>query len=151
MQLNYFLFSHWFLSAWKILFDFNGSFEPVCWFCALKALSHDVCEKESSMNGIDDLVIVVDPKPTQRAFNFARMRAEALNGGIRQDQAQSCMYSHQSSKDCLADKNNGFPYRFLGGVPSWDVLKLPSTVETEIRIYTDSELKAELIYNGFPR
>ena len=117
----------------------------------MKAVSHHVCEKDSSRNGIDDLVIVVDLKPTQRAFNFARMRAEALNGGIRQDQAQSCMYSHQSSKDCLADKNNGFPYRFLGGVPSWDVLKLPSTVETEIRIYTDSELKAELIYNGFPR
>ena len=117
----------------------------------MKAVSYGVCEKDSSRNGIDGLVIVVAPKPTQRAFNFARMRAEALNGGISQYQAQSCMYSHQSSKDCLADENNGFPYRFLGGAPGWDVLKLPPTVETEIRIYTDSELKAKLIYNGFPR
>jgi len=74
-----------------------------------------------------------------------------LNGGISQYQAQSCMYSHQSSKDCLADETNGFTYRFLGGAPGWEVLKLPPTVETEIRIYTDAETKAELIYNGFPR
>ena len=122
---------------------FSGSF--------LKALAHDVCEKESAVSGIDDLVIVVDPKPSQRAFNFARMRAEALNGGIGKYQAQSCMYSHQSSKDCLADEKNGFTYRFLGGAPGWEVLKQPPTIETEIRIYRDGETKAELIYNGFPR
>ena len=55
------------------------------------------------------------------------------------------------SKDCLADETNGFMYRFLGGAPGWEVLKLPPTVETEIRIYTDGEAKAELIYNCFPR
>ena len=116
-----------------------------------KAMAHNVCEKESAMSGIDDLVIVVDPKPSQRAFNFARMRAEALNGGIGKYQAQSCMYSHQSSKDCLADEKNGFTYRFFGGAPGWEVLKQPPTIETEIRIYRDGETKAELIYNGFPR
>ena len=116
-----------------------------------KAQAHDVCEQEPAMSGIDDLVIVVDPKPSQRAFNFARMRAEALNGGIGKYQAQSCMYSHQSSKDCLADEKNGFTYRFFGGAPGWEVLKQPPTIETEIRIYRDGETKAELIYNGFPR
>ena len=134
----------------KVLLILMGALSLSSGF-AFKALSHDVCEKDSSINGLDDLVIVVDPKPTQRAFNFARMRAEALNGGISQYQAQSCMYSHQSSKDCLADETNGFTYRFLGGAPGWEVLKLPPTVETEIRIYTDGVTKAELIYNGFPR
>ena len=118
---------------------------------AFTALGHDVCEKDSSMNGINDLVVVVDPKPTQRAFKFACMRAETVNGGISQYQVQSFIYSHQSSNDCLADEKNGFTYRFLGGAPGWEVLKLPPTVETEIRIYTDAESKAELIYNGFPR
>jgi len=112
-------------------------------------LSHDVCEKESKSP--DSLVIVVDPKPTQRAFNFARMRAEALNGGIGKYQAQSCMYSHDSSKLCLIDESNGFTYRFFGGSPGWEVLKQPPTVETVIRIFTDGEIQAEVIYNGFPK
>ena len=103
------------------------------------------------MNGIDDLVIVVAPKPPQRAFNFARMRAESINGGIGKYQAQSCMYSHQSSKACLANEENGFTYRFFGGAPGWEVLKQPPTLETEIRVYSEGETQAELIYNGFPR
>ena len=86
----------------KVLLILMGALSLSSGF-AFKALSHDVCEKDSSMNGLDDLVIVVDPKPTQSVFNFARMRAEALTGGISQYQALSCMYSHQSSKDCLAD------------------------------------------------
>ena len=111
--------------------------------------SHDVCEKESK--NLDSLVFVVDPKPTQRAFNFARMRAEALNGGIGKYQAQSCMYSHDSSKLCLIDESNGFTYRFFGGSPGWEVLKQPPSAETIIRIFTDSEIQAEVIYNGSPR
>ena len=114
-----------------------------------KVLSHDVCEKESK--SLDSLVIVVDPKPTQRAFNFARMRAEALNGGVRKYQAQSCMYSHDSSKRCLIDESDGFTYRFFGGAPGWEVLKQPPTVETVIRIYSAEKIKSELLYNGFPR
>ena len=112
-------------------------------------LSHDVCDQETK--SIDSLVIVVDPKPTQRAFNFARMRAEALNGGIGKYQAQSCMYSHDSSKLCLIDESGGFTYRFFGGSPGWEVLKQPPSVETVIRIFTDEEIKSELIYNGDPR
>ena len=111
--------------------------------------SHDVCEKKS--NSLDSLVIVVDPKPTQRAFNFARMRAEALNGGIGKYQAQSCMYSHDSSKLCLIDESNGFTYRFFGGSPGWEVLKQPPSVETIMRVFTDGEIQAEVIYNGSPR
>ena len=116
---------------------------------SFSAFSHNVCDEESS--GIDNLVIVVDPKPTQRAFNFARMRAEALNGGIGKYQAQSCMFSHESSKLCLIDETNGFTYRFFGGQRGWEVLKQPRSVETVIRVYTDGETKAELIYNGVPR
>ena len=112
-------------------------------------LSHNVCDKESK--SLDSLVIVVDPKPTQRAFNFARMRAEALNGGIGKYQAQSCMYSHDSSKLCLIDQSDGFTYRFFGGSPGWEVLKQPPSVETVIRITTDDEIQSKLIYNGAPR
>ena len=112
-------------------------------------LSHDVCDKENK--SIDSLVIVVDPKPTQRAFNFARMRAESLNGGIGKYQAQSCMHSHDSSKLCLIDESSGFTYRFFGGSPGWEVLKQPPSVETVIRIFTDGEIQSEIIYNGTPR
>jgi len=111
--------------------------------------SHDVCEKESK--NLDSLVIVVDPKPSQRAFNFARMRAEALNGGIGKYQAQSCMYSHDSSKLCLIDESKGFTYRFFGGAPGWEVLKQSPSVETVIRIFTDEKIQSEIIYNGSPR
>jgi len=111
--------------------------------------SHNVCEKESK--SLDSLVIVVDPKPTQRAFNFARMRAEALNGGIGKYQAQSCMYSHDSSKLCLINESDGFTYRFFGGSPGWEVLKQPPSVETIIRIFIDGEIQAEVVYNGVPR
>ena len=110
--------------------------------------SHNVCEKESTSLG--SLVIVVDPKPTQRAFNFARMRAEALNGGIGKYQAQSCMYSHDSSKLCLIDESNGFTYRFFGGSPGWEVLKQPPSVETIMRVFADGEIQAEVVYNGSP-
>ena len=111
--------------------------------------SHNVCEKESK--SLDSLVIVVDPKPTQRAFNFARMRAEALNGGIGKYQAQSCMYSHDSSKLCLINESDGFTYRFFGGSPGWEVLKQPPSVETIIRIFIEGEIQAEVVYNGVPR
>ena len=111
--------------------------------------SHNVCEKESK--SLDSLVIIVDPKPTQRAFNFARMRAETLNGGIGKYQAQSCMYSHDSSKLCLIDESNGFTYRFFGGSPGWEVLKQPPSVETIMRVFTDGETQAEVVYNGSPR
>ena len=119
----------------------------VSYFPAVR--SHNVCEKESK--SLDSLVIVVDPKPTQRAFNFARMRAEALNGGIGKYQAQSCMYSHDSSKLCLIDESNGFTYRFFGGSPGWEVLKQPPSVETIMRVFTDGEIQAEVVYNGSPR
>ena len=111
--------------------------------------SHNVCEKESK--SLDNLVIVVDPKPTQRAFNFARMRAETLNGGIGKYQAQSCMYSHDSSKLCLIDESNGYTYRFFGGAPGWEVLKQPPSKETVIRIFIDGKIQSEVIYNGSPR
>ena len=111
---------------------------------AFKALSHNVCKKYLSMNGIDDVVIVVDPAPNQSLFNFAHMWAEALNGGISQYQEQLCMYSRQLSKDCFAYEKNGFTYQFLGASPCWDweFLKLPPMFETEIRIYTDAKTKA---------
>ena len=126
------------VSIFGLFFGFSPSVFP-----------HNVCDKETK--SIDSLVIVVDPKPTQRAFNFARMRAEALNGGIGKYQAQSCMYSHDSSKLCLIDESGGFTYRFFGGSPGWEVLKQPPSVETVIRVFTDGEIKSELIYNGDPR
>jgi len=118
---------------------------------SLSVYAHDVCEQTPSPKNLDNLVIVVDPKPTQRAFNFARMRAESLNGGISRYQPQSCMYSHQSSRQCLISDQNGFTYRFLGGSPGWETLNLPPTIETEIRVFSDGKTKAEIIYNGFPR
>ena len=112
--------------------------------------AYEVGEK-SSKRSLDNLVTIVDSTPNQRAFNFARMRAESLNGGVKNYHAQSCMHSRQASKKCLISEENGYTYRFLGGVPGWEPLKLPPSVETEIRVYSDGDTKAELIYNGFPR
>jgi hypothetical protein len=86
-----------------------------------------------------------------RATNTARMRAEALNGGLRVYRTSSCMYQ-QSGGECLIKNNSdGYLFRFLGGEPGWQQLGKPPTLETEILIARDGKTVARLLYNGPPR
>ena len=89
---------------------------------------------------------VVDSTPNQRAFNFARMRSESLNGRIQNPHAQSFKHSRQASKKCLISEENVYI-----SLSRWssrlEHLKLPPSVETKIRVNSDSDTKAELIYN----
>jgi hypothetical protein len=86
-----------------------------------------------------------------RATNTARMRAEALNGGLRVYRTSSCMYQ-QSGGECLISNNlDGYLFRFFGGEPGWQQLGKPPTLETEILIARDGKTVARLLYNGPPR
>jgi|LakMenE18May11ns_1017448.scaffolds.fasta_scaffold9899761_1 hypothetical protein len=86
-----------------------------------------------------------------RATNTARMRAEALNGGLRVYRTSSCMHQ-QSGGECLIKKDsNGYLFRFLGGEPGWQQLGKPPTLETEILIGRDGKTVDRLLYNGPPR
>ena len=103
--------------------------------------------EKSSKRSLDNLVNIVDSKLNQWPFNFARIRAESLNGGIQNTCAQSCKHSRQASKKYLISDENGYIYRFLGGVSFWEHLKLPPSVEIKILVHSDGGTKAELIYN----
>lgn len=88
---------------------------------------------------------------TQRAVNTARMRAEAINGGLSSYRTAACMYI-TSGNPCLVEKNEkGYLFRFLGGVPGWQQLGIAATVETVIQIAHDGRTVLEVVYNGPPR
>jgi hypothetical protein len=88
---------------------------------------------------------------TLRATNTARMRAEALNGGLATYRTAACMYQ-QSGGECLVGRTSeGFLFRFLGGKPGWQQLGKAPTLETEILIGLDGKTVIKVLYNGTPR
>lgn len=88
----------------------------------------------------------------QRAINLAREKATSLNGGLRVYRPASCMYAGASKNPCVVERGaEGFVFRFLGGPPGWQVLGLPATTETEIRISADGRTVSTVLYNGAPR
>lgn len=83
-----------------------------------------------------------------RAVNMARMRAEAINGGLGQYRTASCMFE-QGGGACLVFRNEqGFIFRFLGGPPGWQQTGKAPTVESEIQISPDGREVMQVIYNG---
>ncbi len=86
-----------------------------------------------------------------RAVNLARMRAEAINGGLGVYRPAACMYV-RSGGDCLVRADaEGFLFRFYGGPPGAAQLGQPPTVETEILIAPDGRSVLSVVYNGPPR
>jgi hypothetical protein len=86
-----------------------------------------------------------------RAVNLARMRAEAINGGLGVYRPAICMYE-RSGGDCLVRSDaEGLLFRFYGGGPGWAQLGQPPTVETEILIAPDGRSVLSVPYNGPPR
>lgn len=91
------------------------------------------------------------PFTRQRATNVARMKAERLNGGLSVYRPAACMYN-RGGEDCLLrGDSQGYVFRFLGGPPGWEILNLPSTVETELEVSADGRSVVSVIYNGPPR
>lgn len=81
-----------------------------------------------------------------KAANNARMFAEQLNGGLVKYHPASCMYQQGGGTCMIESGREGFRFRFLGGSPGWETLRVPPTVETELFIGIDGS-KA-VIYNG---
>jgi hypothetical protein len=88
----------------------------------------------------------------QRAINLARSTATQLNGGLNIYRPASCMYAGISNNPCLISREGGsFVFRFSGGAPGWEQLKLAPVLETEIQISADGRSVIQVIYNGFYR
>lgn len=86
-----------------------------------------------------------------RAANFARMKAETLNGGLQVYRPAACMYQQGGGSCRIKSTSPGYLFRFLGGSPGWQQLGLPATVETEILVAPDGRSVQKVIYNGPPR
>ena len=87
-----------------------------------------------------------------RALNAARMRAEAINGGLSNYRAAKCMYATGAGGgDCLKSDSDSFVFVFPGGSPGWQETGVAPTVETEIRVSADGKEILEVTYNGSPR
>ena len=92
------------------------------------------------------------PFAQTKAANLARMRAEAINGGLSQYRAARCMYRTSSGGgDCLVSTDGGYTFRFDGGAPGWQEAGEPASVETELQISPDGRQVEAEIYNGSPR
>ena len=84
-----------------------------------------------------------------KAANLARMRAEALNGGLRFYRSDRCMYVTRGV-DCLVSADErGFLFRFQGGEPGWQQQTPPQpTLETEVLVSIDGDEILAVPYNG---
>lgn len=91
------------------------------------------------------------PFTRQRATNLARMQAERLNGGLSVYRPDACMYNRAAAGCLIVADAEGYTFRFLGGPPGWQVLGLPPTTETELRISADGRQVLSVLFNGAPR
>ena len=86
-----------------------------------------------------------------RAANFARIYAERLNGGIGSYRTASCMHRRDGAECLINSDAEGYRFRFLGGPPGWEQLRLAPTVETDLLISPDGREVVTVNYNGYPR
>lgn len=93
--------------------------------------------------------LVSESQGLQRAINVARETATRLNGGLSVYRPASCMFAGINNNPCLISRgDDGFVFRFTGGVPGWEQDRLPATVETELKISRDGRSLVAVIYNG---
>lgn len=88
-----------------------------------------------------------------RALNLARNAAVQQNGGLSLYRPAQCMFqSADAGNECLVSMDeDGFVFRFLGGIPGWEQFQMPASVETEVRISADGRTVEAVLYNGPPR
>lgn len=84
----------------------------------------------------------------QLAVNTARMRAEAINGGLSKYRTAGCMYVSGRTPCLVSSGPTGYLFRFLGGAPGWQQLGIQPTVETEVMIDATGRNVMAIYYNG---
>lgn len=86
-----------------------------------------------------------------RAANLARMRAEAINGGLGVYRAAACMYQRSGGPCLVRSGPDGLLFSFYGGPPGAEQQGRSPTVESEILISPDGRQVVSVLYNGPPR
>ena len=91
------------------------------------------------------------PRTQEKAANVARMKAEALNGGLTKYRTAACMHQLGGGSCMVRASSDGYRFQFLGGTPGWETMNRKPTVETQIMVSPDGTKVEKLIYNGAPR
>ena len=87
----------------------------------------------------------------ERAANLARMKAEALNGGLTKYRTAACIYQLGGGSCMVKASSEGYRFQFLGGTPGWQTMNRKPTVETQLMVSPDGTKVETVIYNGAPR
>ena len=91
------------------------------------------------------------PRTQEKAANVARMKAEALNGGLTKYRTAACMHQLGGGSCMVRASSDGYRFQFLGGTPGWETMNRKPTVETQIMVSPDGTRVENVIYNGAPR
>ena len=91
------------------------------------------------------------PRTQEKAANVARMKAEALNGGLTKYRTAACMHQLGGGSCMVRASSDGYRFQFLGGTPGWETMNRKPTVETQIMVSPDGTKVEKVIYNGAPR
>jgi hypothetical protein len=91
------------------------------------------------------------PRTQEKAANGARMKAEALNGGLTKYRTAACMHQLGGGSCMVRASSDGYRFQFLGGAPGWETMNRKPTVETQIMMSPDGTKVEKVIYNGVPR
>ena len=91
------------------------------------------------------------PRTQEKAANGARMKAEALNGGLTKYRTAACMHQLGGGSCMVRASSDGYRFQFLGGAPGWETMNRKPTVETQIMVSPDGTRVENVIYNGAPR
>ena len=91
------------------------------------------------------------PRTQEKAANVARMKAEALNGGLTKYRTAACMHQLGGGSCMVRASTDGYRFQFLGGTPGWQTMNRKPTVETQIMVSPDGTKVEKVIYNGVPR
>lgn len=90
------------------------------------------------------------PRTQEKAANVARMKAEALNGGLTKYRTAACMHQLGGGSCMVRASSDGYRFQFLGGTPGWETMNRKPTVETQIMVSPDGTKVEKVIYNGAP-
>jgi hypothetical protein len=91
------------------------------------------------------------PRTQEKAANVARMKAEALNGGLTKYRTAACMHQLGGGSCMVRASTEGYRFQFFGGTPGWQTMNRKPTVETQIMVSPDGTKVEKVIYNGAPR
>ena len=91
------------------------------------------------------------PLTQEKAANVARMKAEALNGGLTKYRTAACMHQLGGGSCMVRASTEGYRFQFFGGTPGWQTMNRKPTVETQIMVSPDGTKVEKVIYNGAPR